>query len=135
MLKFSLYCFIKCLKIRVKNSLYHNLQIKKSFSNKASKPNLSNHSLFKNNTLPQSCFKCSICFKILKSSSSFGKHIRNRHGEKWECPYCKIKYSDKCSHIICKVKEKLLITKFIQSFLSRNNPITFVKKTAIPEFR
>ena len=60
--------------------LYHNLQINKSFSNKANKPNLSMHSLFKNNTLPQSCFKCSIFFKILKMSSSLGKHIRNKHG-------------------------------------------------------
>ena len=34
-------------------------------------------------------FICSICFKELKSSSSFGKHIRNTHGEKWQCNYCK----------------------------------------------
>ena len=33
-------------------------------------------------------FICSICFKELKSSSSLGKHIRNKHGEKWQCNYC-----------------------------------------------
>lgn len=63
-----------------------------------------------------------------------GKHILTKHKEKWKCPYCNKKYTDKNSHLICKVKQKELQNKFIQSFLNNHDPITFITKGVKKEF-
>ena len=57
-----------------------------------------------------------------------GKHILTKYQEKWKCPYCDKKYTDKNSHLICKVRQKQLQNKFIQSFLNNKDPITFIIK-------
>ena len=44
-------------------------------------------------------YKCSICDppKQYKNSSSYNKHLRTKKEEKWECPYCHKKYTEKGS--------------------------------------
>ena len=86
--------------------------------------------------LKESQFKCPKCSipKYYKTKSSLNKHIRNFHGPKWECQYCKHRYTEKGSHLICKAKEKILTKKFIDTFLEKNDPISFIERKFNPKF-
>ena len=71
-------------------------------------------------------FVCPKCSKILKNSSSFGKHLRQVHGQKWQCPYCDKQYSDKGSHQICAKKDEKLKIKLVKSYMNKSDPISFL---------
>jgi len=58
------------------------------------------------------------------TSSSLGRHIRTVHGNKYQCPYCFNKYTEKKSHKICLIKEKY----FIQIFVNNNNSNADISK-------
>ena len=51
-----------------------------------------------------------------------------------ECQYCKHRYTEKGSHLICKAKEKILTKKFIDTFLEKNDPISFIERKFNPKF-
>lgn len=80
----------------------------------------------KNIKLAKNNFKYPKCRKSLSNSSSFGKYLRNVHGEKWMFPYCKKQYSDKGLHQVYKVKEKKPSLRFLKSFCDKNDQFTYL---------
>ncbi len=73
-------------------------------------------------------FECKNCKKFYKNSSSYDKHIRWVHGEKWKCSYCGKTYSDKNSHQVYSVKDNIFKKKFFQSYIDINDPIQFINR-------
>ena len=67
-------------------------------------------------------------YKIFNSCSAYCKHMKKTHGPKYICPFCKNKYSYKGAHPNCKIHQKKLAQKLINSYFIKNEPITFMKK-------
>ena len=97
---------------------------KKSSRAEYKRKSLSNHNYSENKCIKT--FVCPKCSKILKNSSSFGKHLRQVHGQKWQCPYCDKQYSDKGSHQICAKKDEKLKIKLVKSYMNKSDPISFL---------
>ena len=62
------------------------------------------------------------CCKLCKnkerkySSSSLGRHIRTKHGQKYQCTFCLKKYTDKNNHKNCFIQEKYFLKYLLMKF-------------------
>ena len=66
------------------------------------------------------------------SSSSLGRHIRTKHGQKYQCNFCLKKFTDKNNHKICFIQEKFFLKNFIEDIQGKTIHNVFPSITNFP---